>query len=62
MEWINLLVYAVDMISSVKKTSIDTNDCNNDCEGNMCNVSTGCTQKTTGKNSFGLEYWIMNLI
>lgn len=56
MEWINLLVYAVDMISSVKKTSIDTNDCNNDCEGNMCNVSTGCTQKTTGKNSFGLEY------
>lgn len=36
-----------DMISSVKKTIIETNDCNNDCEENMCNVSTGCTPKTT---------------
>lgn len=56
MDWINLLVYAVDKISSVEKTIIETNDCNNDCEENMCNVSTGCTQKTTGMNSFGLEY------
>uniref|UniRef100_A0A8W8JIE3 Uncharacterized protein n=1 Tax=Magallana gigas TaxID=29159 RepID=A0A8W8JIE3_MAGGI len=36
-----------DKISSVKKTIIETNDCNNDCEENMCNESTGCTQNTT---------------
>lgn len=53
--------FAVNKISSVKKTFIETNDCNIDCEENMCNVSSGCTLITTGKNSVGLEYWLMNL-
>lgn len=53
-------LFAVNKISSVKKTFIETNDCNIDCEENMCNVSSGCTQITTGKNSVGLEYWLMN--
>lgn len=54
-------VFAVDKISSVKTTIIETNDCNRDCDENMCDVSTGCTQIATGTNSVGLEYWLMNL-
>lgn len=56
-----MLVFAVDKISSVKTAVIETNktnetnDCNRDCDENMCDVSTGCTQKTTGRNSVGLD-------
>lgn len=61
-DWISLLVFAVDKISSVKTTVIETNetnetnDCNRDCDENMCDISTRCTRITTGKNSVGLEY------
>lgn len=48
---ISLLVSAVDKISSVKTTIIESNDCNRDCDKNMSDVSTGYTQITTGKNS-----------
>lgn len=50
-DWISLLVFAVDKISSVKTTIIESNDCNRDCDENMSDVSTGYTQITTGKNS-----------
>lgn len=48
---ISLLVSAVEKISSVKTTIIESNDCNRDCDKNMSDVSTGYTQITTGKNS-----------
>lgn len=39
----------------------ETNDCNRDCDEHMCDVSTGCTRITTGKNFVCLEYWLINL-
>lgn len=54
-----MLVFAVDKLSSVKTTVIETNetnDFNRDCDENMCDISTRCTRITTGKNSVGLEY------
>lgn len=32
-----------------------------DCEKDMCDVSTGCTQKTTGMKSVCRAYGLMNL-
>lgn len=55
--WLVCFFFAVNKISSFT----ETNDCNYDCEEDMCNVSLGCTQIKTGKNSVGLEYWLMNL-